>query len=53
MSLDEAHQILNVKKDDPMDIIQKVSVTLGPVPIAGLFAAMRLFIAAVHRGSVS
>lgn len=24
MSLDEAHLILNVKKDDPMEIIQKV-----------------------------
>jgi hypothetical protein len=24
MSLDEAHLILNVKKDEPMDVIQKV-----------------------------
>ncbi|GFZ51076.1 hypothetical protein JCM24511_08834 [Saitozyma sp. JCM 24511] len=32
MSLDEAHQILNVKKDEPMDVIQKVGC--GVIPIA-------------------
>ena len=26
MSIDEAHLILNVKKEDPMEIIQKVSL---------------------------
>jgi hypothetical protein len=30
MSLDEAHQILNVKKDEPMDVIQKVGRSDDP-----------------------
>ena len=34
MSLDEAHLILNVKKDDPMEIIQKVRpLCCLPVPL--------------------
>ena len=32
MSIDEAHLILNVKKEDPMEIIQKVSLGSMSLP---------------------